>query len=287
MLLISLYRSYFPKYQTINIVTNKRMLHIFNNYNFTKYCERPSIFNCGSLTVCLNNYITGKLFNYFYINFIPTRRSYFNDTEHSMYGYITYNSEYTLEKIYNRGTSYEYINYNSYRGITLELDTNKSKYTFKQYYAKLAYLKNYDFNNNNITTRLNNKQCRLPFKLKYHKEYKYQLVSNYFPGAIYTVVNNYDYIYNLATKVQKPIYLIKSIDINYLLNDGIHHILRCYICVVNYSDDLINNDEFYLLLDIAQHSENCILIIHVESFEVLKESKLLNYVNCYAYLQNN
>jgi hypothetical protein len=282
MLLISLYRSYFPKYQTINIVANKQMLHIFNNYNFTKYCERSSIYHCGSLTVCLNTYITGRFFNNFYGNIIPSRRSYFNDTEYSMCGYITYNFEYTTENICDKNTVNEYIYYNSYRGITLELDISKSKHTFQQYYTKLTKrIKHKKVNN--VIKNINNKKLCVRLVETCKTMENYQLKNNYFPGTIYIVVNNVSYIHGLATKVKKSIILVDAQEIDSTFYSQYIDVFLHYVVVINYN--LIANSNFYNLLNLAKYTDNCVLIVHIEDLEQVKGAKLLNYMTGYTILK--
>jgi hypothetical protein len=278
-IIISFYKSYFKRYQTI-IVNDAHMLRFLNKYDFNKYLVSESVYSYGNLQASFDQYIIaniikGSWFSNTDINVQPLNKSYFNDTKYNMHGYITHHCEYLTKYV-----NFTHL-YTSYKGLIFHLDTLKSKLTFSEYFRKIRqdlYKQRKLIIRNYIKGGLVNDSL---LKVKNMRE-KYQVTNNYFPGTIFILVGDLDYVYGLATVINKSVMFVDAHAI-YSLNIGKKsNVLHDYIIVINNVGPLLDEEYFYCLLSLASHTENCVLVVRVRNYEEVKSTKLLNYITGYT-----
>jgi hypothetical protein len=277
LFILSLYRKYYNRYQTIKI-SDTEMLEVLNEYDFTKYCINESTFNCGSLATCFNKYIVkSNIFPNDINMFIPFKKSYFHDTEYNMYGYITYHDEYLSEKYI------EVINVNFYdvnREITLQLDTTKSRYTFKQYYDILA--KNQQYHDGRLFSFIGNRVISSIFNPQVPQNIIGKYKDAYFPGNVHISIGGANYLRNLASETKRSICLLDLNAIKANLRNPTFGVERETIFAINYSKDLLQYDSFYEILNFAKYAEDCIFVIFVENYNDIKGTKVMDYITNYV-----
>jgi len=207
--------------------------------------------------------------------FIPFKKSYFHDTEHDMYGYITYHDEYFSEE------NIEDLNINTYdinREITLQLDISKCKYTFKEYYDKLTITQR---NSVRLYNLFVDDYIERTIKLKTQQNIMDDYVSTYFPGNVHISIGNINYLINLANKTRQPLHFINS-EVMRIWYFSIFNELKDSINVINYNKDLLQHENFFKILDLARYSQDCVLAIHVENYNDIKGTKVMDYITNYV-----
>jgi hypothetical protein len=278
-IIISMYKSHFKQYQTV-IINDAVILSTLNKYDFSKYLVNESAYEYGNIQASFIRYVflnfkKTYLYNNHDYKFIPLRKSYFYDTKYNMCGYITYGNEYIVQA---RCLDVYTLN----KEITLHLDIKKSKYTFVEYLAKIrqdilesrSYITSCHVNDRPIFY----KYCEVKMISGVH-----QTANNYFPGTIYILVGDIycNYIYSLANLVHKPTMFVDIKTINIWIERNTD-LVRSNIIIVNDFNSLVDNKQFYYTLNLIRYIENSITIIHVENYNEVEGTKVLEFMTGYT-----
>jgi len=171
-----------------------------------------------------------------------------------------------------------YTRYN--QRIKLQIDINKSKLSFNDYYKKIKAQNRINYANS-FKYIIFNKKVVYKSNNNYIKaiSQQYQCKSTQFPGLIYVIDGEYkhDYILQLISFIgTKGLCKITSLDDLLFLN---WWLLDEHVLIVDNVDD----EKLYDRLDLIKYAEYRILIIIVDNYlsTISKHSKLLNYLTGY------
>jgi hypothetical protein len=292
-LIFKLHKNYYSKYQTIIISDFEKLatLLAYNEINknvLTKNSNYIEFGNTDSLyTEFIHSLVLGeKKYNNcnhgsWYKKHKLGSRLYFNDDKFEMYGYITF---------YKSVLFGDNIDDAAYRStVKLEIDINKSKYLFDEYYKKIDnVVNNYSDDiilcTTDFTSSAFNSFISIPtIKIELNKN------NNIFPGDIHLVDGYFgDKKRNYVQKMCISHALSLNTNIKIIAANNFRPLKSDRVTIIYNLSIFDNNiEKLYLFLDLVRHTQNALLIVSVDNYKesTTKYSNLPSYVTSYIKIE--